>query len=58
MFSPDKKKIIDPMWWWSIATVPNGPYNAGHNHLRPWDYSQYNLWPVRTTIDGKQVDSP
>ena len=56
VFSPDKKKIIDPKWWWSIGWLPNGPYNAGKNHLRPWDYSQYNLWPVRTTMAGKQVD--
>jgi len=56
VFSPDKTKIIDPQWWFNIGTVPNGPYNAGKNHLRPWDCSLYNRWPVRTTIDGKQTD--
>ncbi|MBU4365894.1 MAG: hypothetical protein L6437_10230 [Kiritimatiellae bacterium] len=56
VFSPDKKKIIQPQWWFNIGTVPNGPYNATKNHLRPWDYSMYNMWPIRTTIDDKQVD--
>ena len=26
------------------------------NHLRPWDYSLYNRWPVRTTLSGRQTD--
>lgn len=56
VFSSDKKKIAQPTWWFNIGTVPNGPYNATKNHLRPWDYSMYNLWPIRTTVAGKQTD--
>ncbi len=56
VFSTDKTKIIDPQIWFNIGCVPNGPYNAGNNRLRPWDYSLYNMWPVRTTVAGKQTD--
>lgn len=56
VFSPDKTKIIDPQWWFNIGSVPNGPYNTGTNHLHPWDYSLYNMWPIRTTIAGRQTD--
>jgi len=56
VFSADKKRIVQPQWWFNIKTPPNGPYDAGHSPLRPWDFSMYNFWPVRTTVAGKQVD--
>ena len=56
VFSPDKKRIIDPQWWFTIDTLPNGPYDIGHAPLRPWDLSLYNFFPVRTTLGGKKVD--
>jgi hypothetical protein len=56
VFSADGKKIIEPQWWFSINTVPNGPYDIGHAPLRPWDLSMYDMFPVRTTLGGKLVD--
>ncbi len=56
VFSSDKKKISDPMWQYAIGLAANGPYNTGKNHLRPWDYSMYNHWSVRTNLNGKQTD--
>ena len=56
MFSPDKKAIIDPQFWFAAFTPSNGPYNVGKSQLHQWDYSLYTMWPVRTTIAGKQTD--
>jgi hypothetical protein len=56
VFSADRKRLVQPTWWFTVGMLPNGPYDAGHNHLRPWDCSLYNLWPVRTTLAGKRVD--
>jgi len=56
VFSADKKRIVEPTWWFNINWVPIGPYDAGHSPLRPWDFSMYNCWPIRTTVAGKQVD--
>ena len=56
LFSPDKQRIDDPQWWFSINTVPNGPYDIGHAPLRFWDLSLYNFFPVRTALAGKTVD--
>ena len=56
VFSPDKQRIDDPQWWFSINTVPNGPYDIGHAPLRFWDLSLYNFFPVRTAVAGKTVD--
>lgn len=56
VFSEDKKRIVIPQWWFNINVAPNGPYDVGHAPLRPWDFSMYNFWPVRTTFEGKQVD--
>lgn len=56
IFSPDRQTIVNPQWWFMIGIPPNGPYNAGHNRLHPWDSTLYNMWPVRTTIAGKQTD--
>lgn len=56
VFSPDKQRIIVPVWWFNIGTVPLGPYDISHAPLRYWDLSLYNMYPIRTTIDGKQVD--
>jgi hypothetical protein len=56
VFSEDKKRIVQPQWWFNINCVPNGPYDIGHAPLRPWDLSMYDFFPVRTTLAGKQVD--
>lgn len=56
VFSEDKKRIIEPTWWFNIGCVPNGPYDVSHNPLRPWDYSLYDFYAIRTTIAGKPVD--
>ncbi len=56
VFSADKQRIISPIWWFNINTVPLGPYDISHAPLRPWDLSLYNMYPIRTTIAGKQVD--
>ena len=56
VFSKDKKRIVEPTWWFNIKMAPNGPYDPGHSPLRPWDFSMYDFWAVRTTIAGKRVD--
>ena len=56
VFSTDRNSIIVQGWWLTVACVPNGPYNAGKSKLRPWDYQLYNMWPIRTTLAGKQTD--
>jgi len=56
VFSDDKKRIVQPMWWFNVNCVPNGPYNIGHAPLRPWDLTMYDFFPVRTTLAGKTVD--
>ncbi|MBI2193187.1 MAG: hypothetical protein HYU36_14500 [Planctomycetes bacterium] len=56
VFSPDQKRIVEPTWWFNIQCAPNGPYDAGHSPLRPWDFSLYDFWPVWTTRDGRLVD--
>ena len=56
VFSPDKQRIIKPDWWFNIGTVPLGPYDISHAPLRYWDLTLYNMYPVRTTINGRQVD--
>jgi hypothetical protein len=56
VFSPDKQRIDDPQWWFSINGMPNGPYDIGHAPLRFWDLSLYNFFPVRTALAGKTVD--
>ena len=56
VFSADKQRIIVPMWWFNIGTVPLGPYDISHAPLRYWDLSLYNMYPIRTTLGGQQVD--
>jgi hypothetical protein len=56
VFSPDKKKIIKPTWWFLIGPVPNGPYDVGHNKLHLCDYQLFDMWPIRTTVAGKRID--
>lgn len=56
-FSADRKKILDPMFLFAIGLAANGPYNTGKNRLRPWDYSIYNHWAIRTTLKGKLSDN-
>ena len=55
-FSADKKRVILPVWWFNIGTPPLGPYDISHSPLRYWDLSLYNMYPIRTTLQGKQVD--
>jgi hypothetical protein len=56
VFSPDRKRIVIPQWWFNIHVAPNGPYDLGHSPLRYWDYSMYDRLAIRTTIAGKLVD--
>jgi hypothetical protein len=56
VFSDDKKRIIQPMWWFNVDCVPNGPYDIGHAPLRPWDLSMYDFFPLQTTVAGKRLD--
>ncbi|HEY3416682.1 MAG TPA: hypothetical protein VGM23_07340 [Armatimonadota bacterium] len=56
VFSPDKQRIVEPQWWFNIGCVPLGPYDISHAPLRYWDLSMYNMFPVRATTNGKQVD--
>ena len=56
VFSPDKQRIILPTWWFNIGCIPLGPYDISHAPLRYWDLTLYDMYPVRTTINGRQVD--
>ncbi len=56
VFSQDKKRIIKPTWWFDIGNVPLGPIDISHAPLHYWDLSQYDMFPIRTTINGQQVD--
>lgn len=56
VFSDDKRRIVEPTWWFNVQNVPNGPYDIGHAPLRPWDLSLYDFYPVRTTLAGQRVD--
>lgn len=56
VFSADKQRIVVPQWWFNVGMTPLGPYDLSHAPLRPWDLSMYSLYPIRTTIDGRQVD--
>lgn len=56
VFSPDKKRIIQPTFFFNINVAPNGPYNISKNPLRPWDYSLYNIFSVYTIENNKVKD--
>lgn len=56
VFSEDQKRIVQPMWWFNVNCVPNGPYDISHAPLRPWDLSMYDFFPVRTTLAGNLMD--
>lgn len=57
VFSPDKKRIIVPEWWFNAKAPAEVAYNLTHSPLSPWDLSLYDGAAIQTTVAGKVVDS-